>query len=93
MIVAGYLGLALVVGVSAALLVVFASRASSRTRLLLRCLRWGLATGAVTGALFGAALPLVGSAIAPVPLMVGGLLMLWRARTSITGLWMEVGAG
>lgn len=61
MILFGYLGLALVLGVSAAILVVIAGRASDRVRLLLRCLRWGLATGAVTGAVFGASLPLIGS--------------------------------
>jgi hypothetical protein len=57
----GYLGLASVLGVSTALLVVVARRASDRVRLLLRCLRWGFATGAVTGAVFGASLPLIGS--------------------------------
>ena len=61
MILFGYLGLALVLGVSAALLVVVAGRASDRVRLLLRCLRWGFATGAVTGAVFGASLPLIGA--------------------------------
>lgn len=60
-IVFGYLGLALVVGVSAALLVVVARRASDRVRLLLRRLRCGFATGAVTEAVFGASLPLIGS--------------------------------
>jgi hypothetical protein len=59
-ILAGYLGLVLVLGVSTALLVVVAGRASDRVRLLLRCLRWGFATGAVTGAVFGASLPLIG---------------------------------
>jgi hypothetical protein len=58
-IVAGYLGLALVVGVSAALVVVVAGRAPPRARLFLRCLRWGTATGAVTGAVVGAMLVLV----------------------------------
>lgn len=60
MILFGYLGLALVLGVSAAILVVVAGRASDRVRLLLRCLRWGFATGAVTGAVFGGSLPLIG---------------------------------
>ena len=61
MIVAGYLGFFLVLAVGTALLVVVANRASKGVRLFLRCVRWGLATGAVTGALFGAALPLIGS--------------------------------
>lgn len=61
MILFGYLGLVLVLAVSAALLVVVAARASDRTRLFLRCLRWGFATGAVTGAVFGASLPLIGA--------------------------------
>jgi hypothetical protein len=57
----GYLGLALLVGVSSALLVVVASRASAGVRLVMRCLRWGFATGAVTGAVFGASVTLVGT--------------------------------
>lgn len=61
MILFGYLGLVLVIGVSAAILVVVAGRASDRVKLLLRCLRWGFATGAVTGAVFGASLPIIGS--------------------------------
>ena len=59
-IVAGYLGLFLVLGVGSALLVVFARRASRSMRVFLRCVRWGLSIGVVTGALFGAALPVVG---------------------------------
>lgn len=78
MIVGGYLGLFLVLAVGSAVLVVFATRASKGVRLFLRCLRWGLATGAVTGALFGASLPLIGSVgggPGPVsPFMVGGLV-------------------
>ncbi len=61
MTVAGYLGVALVIGTSAALLAVVAGRASDRVRLLLRCLRWGVATGAATGAVIGAMIPLVGA--------------------------------
>ena len=61
MIVAGYLGLALVLGVSSALLIVVANRASSGVRLFIRCLRWGHATGAVTGAVLAASLPVIGS--------------------------------
>lgn len=78
MIFFGYLGLALVLGVSAALLVVAAGRASDRTRLFLRCLRWGFATGAVTGAVIGASLPLIGSLKgdpgSPLGLMLGGAI-------------------
>jgi len=59
-IVAGYLGVALVVGVSAALLAVVAGRTSDRVKLFLRCLRWGVATGAATGAVVGAMIALVG---------------------------------
>lgn len=76
MILFGYLGLALVLAVSSALLVVVACRASERVRLFLRCLRWGIATGAVTGAVFGASLPLIGSLRgdpgSPVGWMLGG---------------------
>jgi hypothetical protein len=64
----GYIGVALVVGVSAAILAVVAARASDRLRLFLRCLRWGVATGAVTGAVIGAMvllLPGLGNAAAP----------------------------
>ena len=61
MILFGYLGLALVLGVSSALLVVVANRASSGVRLSMRCLRWGLATGAVTGAVVAASVPVIGS--------------------------------
>ncbi len=61
MIVFGYLGLALVLGVSSALLVVVANRASSGVRLSMRCLRWGLSTGAATGAVVAASLPVIGS--------------------------------
>ena len=74
MILFGYLGLALVLGVSAALLVVIAGRASDRVRLLLRCLRWGFATGAVTGAVFAASLPLIGSLRGNPGLPVGWML-------------------
>lgn len=52
--VVGYLGVALLTGVTAALLVVVANRASLPVRLFLRCLRWGVTTGAVTGAVVGA---------------------------------------
>ncbi len=38
----GYIGMFLVLGVSAAFLVVVADRASDRARLCLRCLLWGL---------------------------------------------------
>ncbi len=61
MILLGYIGLALVVGVTSALLVVVADRASSGVRLFMRCLRWGLATGAMTGAAFAASLAVIGS--------------------------------
>jgi hypothetical protein len=75
MILAGYLGLVLVLGVSTALLIVVAGRASGRVRLLLRTLRWGFATGAATGGVFGASLPLIGSLRGdpglPVGLMLG----------------------
>jgi hypothetical protein len=78
MIVAGYLGLFLVLAIGSAVLVVMANRAAKGVRLLLRCVRWGLATGAVTGALFGACLPLIGSIggdPGPVfPFMVGGFV-------------------
>jgi hypothetical protein len=57
----GYLGLALVVGVTSALLIVATNRASDRARLFVRCLRWGFATGAATGAVFAASLPVIGS--------------------------------
>jgi len=60
-IVLAYLSLSLVVGVSAALLFVVAGRAPAEARLFLRCMRWGVATGAVTGGLFGATVTLVGS--------------------------------
>ncbi len=61
MILAGYLGVALVIGMSVALLAVVAGRASDRVRLFLRCLRWGVATGTATGAVIGAMIPLVGT--------------------------------
>lgn len=61
MIFFGYLGVALVLGVGSALLAVVVSQASSGVRLFMRCLRWGVATGAVTGAVVGACLPLIGS--------------------------------
>ena len=74
----GYLGLALVLGVSAAPLVVVAGRASERGRLFLRCLRWGLATGALTGAVIGASLPLIafleGDPGLPLGLMLAALV-------------------
>lgn len=58
MIFFGYLSVALVVGVSAALLLVVAGRATGPLRLFIRCMRWGVATGAVTGAAVGAVVPL-----------------------------------
>ncbi len=58
-IVLGYLGVALVIGVSASLLAVAAGRTTGRVRLVLRCLRWGVATGAVTGAVVGAMISVV----------------------------------
>jgi len=61
MIVSGYVGVALLICVSAALLAVVAVRAPDRVRLFLRCLRWGVATGAATGAVVGAMIPLVGA--------------------------------
>lgn len=60
MIVAGYLAVALVVGVTAALLAVVAARAPGRVRLFLRSLRWGVSTGAATGAVIGAMVLLAG---------------------------------
>jgi hypothetical protein len=60
-IVAGYLGLLLLIGVTAALLVFAAGRVPARTRLFLRCLRWGFATGAVAGAVVGALVVLLGA--------------------------------
>ena len=59
MIILGYIGVALVVGVGAAILVVVASRASRPVRVFLRCLRWGVATGAATGGVIGAMVLLV----------------------------------
>jgi hypothetical protein len=61
MIVVRYLGLALVLGVSTALVGVVVSQPSSSLRLFVRCLRWGLATGAATGALFGGVVSLIGA--------------------------------
>lgn len=61
MIVVRYLGLALVLGVSTALVGVVVSQPSRGLRLFLRCLRWGIATGAVTGAVFGGVVSLIGS--------------------------------
>ena len=59
MIILGYIGVALVVGVGAAILAVMASRASGPVRVFLRCLRWGVATGAATGGVVGALVLLV----------------------------------
>ena len=56
-----YLGVALVLGVSTALVGVVVSQPPNGVRLFLRCLRWGIATGAATGAAFGALVTLVGS--------------------------------
>ncbi|MBW3576095.1 MAG: hypothetical protein KY450_14900 [Actinobacteria bacterium] len=59
MIILGYIGVALVVGVGAAIVAVVASRASRPVRVFLRCLRWGVATGAATGGVVGALVLLV----------------------------------
>jgi len=72
-IVGGYLGVALVIGMSAGLLAVVAGRASDRVRLLLRCLRWGVATGAATGAVVGVMIPLVGASSWSQPNLIVGL--------------------
>ena len=61
MIVGRYLGLALVLGVSTALVGVVVSQPSNSVRLFVRCLRWGLATGAATGAVFGGVTSLIGT--------------------------------
>ncbi len=61
MIAARYLGVALVLGVCTALVGVVVSQPPNGLRLFLRCLRWGIATGAATGAAFGGLLTLIGS--------------------------------
>ena len=61
MILVRYLGLALVLGVSTALVGVVVSQPSNSVRLLVRCLRWGVATGAATGAVFGGVGSLIGA--------------------------------
>jgi hypothetical protein len=61
MILVRYLGLALVLGVSTALVGVVVSQPSNSVRLFVRCLRWGLATGAATGAVFGGVVSLIGA--------------------------------
>jgi hypothetical protein len=61
MILIRYLGLALVLGVSTALVGVVVSQPSNTVRLFVRCLRWGLATGAATGAVFGGLVSLIGA--------------------------------
>ncbi len=54
-------GLALVLGVSTALVGVVVSQPSNSFRLFVRSLRWGVATGAATGAAFGGIASLLGS--------------------------------
>ncbi len=55
------IGFLVLVGMSGALLIVVAGRAAAGVRLFLRCLRWGLATGGVTGAVAGGLAVLIGA--------------------------------
>lgn len=80
MIVTRYVALGLLLAVSTVLLGAVVSQPSNGARLFVRCLRWGLATGSVTGAVFGAALPLIESLRGD-----PGLLLVWVLGGVVSG--------